>query len=762
MAWPTPQDYNEAIQNPSTAFADSELRDGSPELTGLGLPRAITGGFASVYKVQCRMRTWAVRCFLRQFHDHEHRYAAISEHLTRVRPAYTVGFTFLRDGIRVRGQWYPILKMEWVQGEPLNCFIERHLGNRSSLLDLAKCWFEMVTALRQASIAHGDLQHGNVLVVDGQLRLIDYDGMYVPALLGQSSHEVGHRNYQHPLRTESDFGPYLDNFSAWVVFVSLISLANDPGLWRQFRCGDECLLFRRRDFEKPEASDVLRALERHPNQEIRSVAAVFRRLLNFDPRDVPSLDGGIAQIAVLKDRERTNNSGWIHDHIKSAPVAMPVDTPSATNKDVFQDTLPADPSWILDFTVSNSMRPVSFKNSAAPELLLLAFSAILILVLLRGIPGQGSWLLTSLLMGLLNVAVWIYRFHSDPSTRERRNLTRKLRDVVDGIGATDRHIKAFSRDRAKIQEDKTAAQACLTNERQTLRVKEGKEILALENSLQSGLLSLKAQRQALSKQEADALRRIKDDIGVKVAALNARIAELNQAEITELNRRLQAKQREHIDDYLRRFRLESASIQGIGPAFKERLVKAGFCTAADVNFYRVQRVRGIGSARARSLAYWRDSIEAEARKTMPSALSHIEAAAIRARYDGQRRALEQQRDSHVQHQKKEEDRIRAQYRPFLEQLDREEHKAKEKNQALMSGVRARYAQQYHEIRERESALEHDTASKLEDLQEKIRDARSAGFRLQLQAARLRQQLRGYDGLRFAKYVERVLLGWTAA
>jgi hypothetical protein len=147
---------------------------------------------------------------------------------------------------------------------------------------------------------------------------------------------------------------------------------------------------------------------------------------------------------------------------------------------------------------------------------------------------------------------------------------------------------------------------------------------------------------------------------------------------------------------------------------------------------------------------------------MPSALSHIEAAAIRARYDGQRRALEQQRDSHVQHQKKEEDRIRAQYRPFLEQLDREEHKAKEKNQALMSGVRARYAQQYHEIRERESALEHDTASKLEDLQEKIRDARSAGFRLQLQAARLRQQLRGYDGLRFAKYVERVLLGWTAA
>lgn len=222
------------IGPPAGELGRSELQVGRPDLTPLGLPRPITGGFASVYKLQCLQRTWAVRCFLRQFHDHHRRYAAISEHLTRHRLPYTVGFTFLCNGIKVRGQWYPILKMEWVQGEPLSAFIERHLGNRSTLLSLARRWFEMVKALQKASIAHGDLQHSNVLVVDGQLRLIDYDGMYVPALSGEGSHEVGHRNYQHPLRTESDFGPYLDNFSAWVVYVSLIALAADPGLWKQF------------------------------------------------------------------------------------------------------------------------------------------------------------------------------------------------------------------------------------------------------------------------------------------------------------------------------------------------------------------------------------------------------------------------------------------------------------------------------------------------------------------------------------------------
>src|SRR5579871_4397458 len=152
MPWPTPQDYNEAVQNPQSNFDDPELQTGTPELTPLGLPRPITGGFASVYKLKCGARDWAVRCFLREFADQQHRYAAISRHLSAARLPYTVGFEYLPKGIRVRGQWYPILKMEWVHGVPLNVYIEHHLHDPAALQLLADRWVTLVRTLRRANI----------------------------------------------------------------------------------------------------------------------------------------------------------------------------------------------------------------------------------------------------------------------------------------------------------------------------------------------------------------------------------------------------------------------------------------------------------------------------------------------------------------------------------------------------------------------------------------------------------------------------------
>ena len=81
MACATPQDYNEALQHPEMSFADTELKRGKPMLTSLGLPRPITGGFASVYRMRCGRRDWAIRCFLREFADQSQRYSAISRHL---------------------------------------------------------------------------------------------------------------------------------------------------------------------------------------------------------------------------------------------------------------------------------------------------------------------------------------------------------------------------------------------------------------------------------------------------------------------------------------------------------------------------------------------------------------------------------------------------------------------------------------------------------------------------------------------------------
>ena len=142
--------------------------------------------------------------------------------------------------------------MEWLEGDALQVYIERNLDDPLALLNLAEQWVMMTKQLRAAEIGHGDLQHGNVIVSGGQLRLIDYDGMYVPALAGRQSHEIGHRNYQHPLRSEREFGPQVDHFSTWVVYTSLAALTVQPELWRAHGGGDECLLFRREDLSSRE------------------------------------------------------------------------------------------------------------------------------------------------------------------------------------------------------------------------------------------------------------------------------------------------------------------------------------------------------------------------------------------------------------------------------------------------------------------------------------------------------------------------------
>src|SRR4051812_18229861 len=113
MSWPTPQDYNEAVQNPRIAFTDSDLRNGQPELTPLGLPRPISGNFACVYKIQTKQANWAARCFVSEVSDLRQRYEAISEHLARTQLPYTVPFSYLPSGIKLGNREFPLVKMQW-------------------------------------------------------------------------------------------------------------------------------------------------------------------------------------------------------------------------------------------------------------------------------------------------------------------------------------------------------------------------------------------------------------------------------------------------------------------------------------------------------------------------------------------------------------------------------------------------------------------------------------------------------------------------
>lgn len=289
MPWPSPQDYAEAVQTPRDSFADSELQKGQVKLNALGLPVGISGAFATVFCIECQVKKVAVRCFLSNIKDQEERYAEISKFVLADDLPYTVGFDYLPRGIHVKGEWYPILKMEWVEGETLGEYL-RKVKDPAFFGVLAGYFKQMILELKRAGIAHGDLQHDNIMFSDSDLRLVDYDGMFVPSLKGRSASELGHRNYQHPSRTPAFFDNGLDNFSAWTIFASLKCLSIDSSLWERLDCGNDCLLFRHSDYLSPQESRALATLHEHDDERIRRYAAVIHKLLTMPIGEIPSLD----------------------------------------------------------------------------------------------------------------------------------------------------------------------------------------------------------------------------------------------------------------------------------------------------------------------------------------------------------------------------------------------------------------------------------------------------------------------------------------
>ncbi len=268
MGWPLSQEYNEAVQNPRTAFGDPELKAGEIVPGPLGIPMPRSGNFADVYQFRANDgQMWALKCFTRPAAGLRERYLKIDAHLRAARLPFTVGFQFLPDGVRIRGLWYPILKMEWVEGQTLNEFVRQNIENAGQLKALLGLWVRLCKRLRDSQMAHADLQHGNVLLVPGmsakklKLRLIDYDGMFVPALARSPSGEVGHPAYQHPLRLQKGFYTGdVDRFPHLVIGCALraLAVAGKP-LWDRFDNGDN-MLFREADLADPAKSQLFRAL----------------------------------------------------------------------------------------------------------------------------------------------------------------------------------------------------------------------------------------------------------------------------------------------------------------------------------------------------------------------------------------------------------------------------------------------------------------------------------------------------------------------
>jgi len=273
--WPSARAFAEAVQCPAVCFEEPTLKGMLPAVDRLGMPLVTSGQFAYVFKLNAQQQgggALAVRCFRGFLGDREERYRALDAHLNSRRVAALPRFKYLPRGVLVAGRRFPILVMEWVAGPTLDVYLEEVVGRREVVLHLAGEWLRLMESLRAAGVAHGDLQHGNVIVERGQLRLVDLDGAYVPALRGLPASEVGHQHYQHPARGADFFAPEVDNFSALAVYLSLIALAERPALWREHH--DENLLFTRADFQDPGASELFRKVRETGPEQARLADAL--------------------------------------------------------------------------------------------------------------------------------------------------------------------------------------------------------------------------------------------------------------------------------------------------------------------------------------------------------------------------------------------------------------------------------------------------------------------------------------------------------
>jgi len=442
---PSDTDYQTALQHPRQAFADPELREGVVEQgTGAmaGLPRPRAGNFATTYKVTCGEKVYAVRCFTRPFpYDLQSRYLEMQRRLELHWLPSMVGFSFIPRGLHVRGRWLPVVKMEWVHGESLERYIGRHLHEPERLFQLAAEWFDLVRDLRQAGIAHGDLQHGNVIVTDEGLRLIDYDGMCVPSLLGYASHERGHANYQHPARDSGFFNLRLDHFPAWVVWLSLVALAHEPSLWERFQGGDDCLLFRRRDFVDPARSPVLQALRTSPHARLREyVLPTLESLLARTPEQLPELtprEAGATQATAASD--------------------APLSPAQARARMLSRFIAPASPA------PSELSREASSERNMAGGVLVAAT-----LGLIPGVVFSPWWLLGAGLVGGLGLARARALYQQDPAARERLRWERQWAEARESRARVESRLLGLQEERRALAQQDQAARASVLPEQEAL------------------------------------------------------------------------------------------------------------------------------------------------------------------------------------------------------------------------------------------------------------------------------------------------------
>ena len=265
MQYPLISEYIRAIQDASSNL--DKLAHLVPVLDDHGEPYRSSGAFAVVFKMKDEQtgKCYALKCFTEEQEGRAEAYRQIADELEFVDSSYITSVKYLNKEIFVDSSCeedeFPVLLMDWIDGETMESYIAENYQDNYTMAMLCYRFCKMAAWLRSQPFAHGDIKPDNIMVrPDGNLTLVDYDGMFVPTMKGQKSPTIGTKDFSHPLRTVDDFNETIDDFALASIALSLKAISMNSTLLDTYGASDR-LLFSESDYRTPSSSKAISALQ---------------------------------------------------------------------------------------------------------------------------------------------------------------------------------------------------------------------------------------------------------------------------------------------------------------------------------------------------------------------------------------------------------------------------------------------------------------------------------------------------------------------
>ena len=331
MQYPLISEYVRAIQDANSNL--DKLAHLVPVPDDHGEPYRSSGAFAVVFKMKDERtgKCYALKCFTEEQEGRAESYRQIADELEFVDSPYLTSVKYLEKEIFVDSSCeedeFPVLLMDWIDGETMESYIAENYQDNFAMAMLCYRFCKMAAWLRSQPFAHGDIKPDNIMVrPDGNLTLVDYDGMFVPAMKGQKSPTIGTKDFSHPLRTVDDFDETIDDFALASIALSLKAISLKPSLLDEYGAADR-LLFSVNDYNKLCKINLWKKLSKIKNMEIKKLQTCLRLAENRQNYDnlliscvkEPTKDTTLEKVDFLKARaiSAVCSSRQLQEHLTS-------------------------------------------------------------------------------------------------------------------------------------------------------------------------------------------------------------------------------------------------------------------------------------------------------------------------------------------------------------------------------------------------------------------------------------------------------------